>query len=415
MKNNDPNVKIYRFASPFVIGNEIADVLITVKESIDKDSKRIYSLELTEIKKLSAKGNSGNTVYYTDSINKLHQKHEKIKSFFEKNQKNLRFFLKNGENAARFAVAENKPYYQIPFDESVDAVMGGNYKGNGSIFMRDTPSLFADLGFPKLPIMTTSTHIKSIYSPKQKTKDHNHDLGELIKQIPGKLENPLMIITSKTQPDTSVVVILELADKNNNPVIVPILLNGRADLNRIDAHIMTSAYGKKNVFSNLAAKAVESEKQGVSSILYASKKAEAILNTEGVQFPDRFTFDSAYHNISQVGIKVKPQTETLQFKNWFKDSKVVDENGEPLIVYHGTNADFTVFDTEKFGAWFSKSMEYAESMMEERGGELSFLIFSSSVAQSAMDDRSYGAKAECFISEQSGDASYCGVKRNNAS
>jgi hypothetical protein len=30
-----------------VIGDEIADALLTVKESLDKNSKKIYSLELT--------------------------------------------------------------------------------------------------------------------------------------------------------------------------------------------------------------------------------------------------------------------------------------------------------------------------------------------------------------------------------
>lgn len=32
------------------------------------------------------------------------------------------------------------------------------------------------------------------------------------------------------------------------------------------------------------------------------------------------------------------------FRAWFGDSKVVDEKGEPLVVYHGTNAQFEVFD-----------------------------------------------------------------------
>ena len=39
-----------------------------------------------------------------------------------------------------------------------------------------------------------------------------------------------------------------------------------------------------------------------------------------------------------------PLTETQAFKNWFGNSKVVDENGNPLVVYHGTNADFDTFD-----------------------------------------------------------------------
>ena len=48
------------------------------------------------------------------------------------------------------------------------------------------------------------------------------------------------------------------------------------------------------------------------------------------------------------------QVRTKSFKNWFGDwenqpeyaSKVVDENGEPMVVYHGTrNGGFTVFQT----------------------------------------------------------------------
>lgn len=45
-------------------------------------------------------------------------------------------------------------------------------------------------------------------------------------------------------------------------------------------------------------------------------------------------------------------TKTESFKNWFGDwendpensSKIVDENGEPMVVYHGSNKDFDSFD-----------------------------------------------------------------------
>jgi len=37
------------------------------------------------------------------------------------------------------------------------------------------------------------------------------------------------------------------------------------------------------------------------------------------------------------------------FKKWFGDSKVVDKNGDPLLVYHGTNITFDVFDIKKIG------------------------------------------------------------------
>ena len=43
-------------------------------------------------------------------------------------------------------------------------------------------------------------------------------------------------------------------------------------------------------------------------------------------------------------------TDSKYFKKWFGDSKVVDESGEPLVVYHGTNADFEIFDKKKIGS-----------------------------------------------------------------
>jgi hypothetical protein len=39
--------------------------------------------------------------------------------------------------------------------------------------------------------------------------------------------------------------------------------------------------------------------------------------------------------------------DTQAFKNWFRDSKVVDVSGEPLVVYHGTNVEFDAFDKRK--------------------------------------------------------------------
>lgn len=37
-------------------------------------------------------------------------------------------------------------------------------------------------------------------------------------------------------------------------------------------------------------------------------------------------------------------TQTTAFKRWFSDSKVVDKDGKPLVVYHGTTANFNTFD-----------------------------------------------------------------------
>lgn len=57
----------------------------------------------------------------------------------------------------------------------------------------------------------------------------------------------------------------------------------------------------------------------------------------------------------------KADVNSEAFKRWFGDSKVVDENGRPLVVYHGTNTEFDAFSKEKIkhgtGFWFSSNKE----------------------------------------------------------
>lgn len=69
-------------------------------------------------------------------------------------------------------------------------------------------------------------------------------------------------------------------------------------------------------------------------------------------------------------------TDSKYFKKWFGDSKVVDENGKPLVVYHGTNADFDTFDYDKIGTngtsegvgfYFTDDIETAEGYKKQNG------------------------------------------------
>lgn len=47
--------------------------------------------------------------------------------------------------------------------------------------------------------------------------------------------------------------------------------------------------------------------------------------------------------------KLGPDTGGPAFKRWFGDSKVVSDGGDPLVVYHGTNGNFSSFSNEKLG------------------------------------------------------------------
>ena len=55
-------------------------------------------------------------------------------------------------------------------------------------------------------------------------------------------------------------------------------------------------------------------------------------------------------------------TDTSAFRKWFGNSKVVDNRGKPLVVYHGSpNATFTKFDVGNVGAFFSNRFDVAAS------------------------------------------------------
>jgi len=46
------------------------------------------------------------------------------------------------------------------------------------------------------------------------------------------------------------------------------------------------------------------------------------------------------------------QTDTPEFKRWFGDSKITDENGDPKVMYHGTAQDISTFRAKQAGAIF---------------------------------------------------------------
>jgi hypothetical protein len=54
--------------------------------------------------------------------------------------------------------------------------------------------------------------------------------------------------------------------------------------------------------------------------------------------------------VSDVAPRITPEQRDANFREWFGESKVVDESGAPLVVYHGTARDFESFDPTKFGA-----------------------------------------------------------------
>ena len=54
------------------------------------------------------------------------------------------------------------------------------------------------------------------------------------------------------------------------------------------------------------------------------------------------------------------KTESAAFTRWFGNSKAVNRNGEPLLVFHGAGARFTTFDAGGKPIWLTANIQYAE-------------------------------------------------------
>lgn len=71
----------------------------------------------------------------------------------------------------------------------------------------------------------------------------------------------------------------------------------------------------------------------------------------------------------------KAQQSGPGFKAWFKGSKIVDENGDPMVLYHGTHTSFDVFKPSKEGAlgagiYMTPNAEHAGIYSENEGGNI---------------------------------------------
>jgi hypothetical protein len=72
-------------------------------------------------------------------------------------------------------------------------------------------------------------------------------------------------------------------------------------------------------------------------------------------------------NTGDLFASAKRQVDTPEFKRWFGKSKVVDENGEPLVTYTGTSkdVDFKSFKAAKNGIWFAKGPAVASDYAKD--------------------------------------------------
>lgn len=189
-----------------------------------------------------------------------------------------------GAQKVNFPVIEKKAILQKNYEQNIDRVIAGESIGK-PIIVGDTPSILQEHGAKPHVLTVKEGAIRKIIQPLYKGKEgHNLDPG-MVKQLPGKLEQPLAIIKSYKSKNSkaagtsdSLVVVTELLDKNNYSVIVPVHLDERGLLtpeNRI-----ASAYGKREFALYLA------RQQAEGNLVYPNDKGtiERLL-TKGLQLP----------------------------------------------------------------------------------------------------------------------------------
>ena len=264
---------------------------------------------------------------------------------------------KNNTRGVRYSKSERYDFSKS-FKEQIKDYKNGVFPKGDTLIVRDTPKVFQKLGLNALPMTYTQIHLKEALD----NKDGDH-LGERIKLLPEALESPIAIIDSKSNPGR-LVAIIEIPNGVKKS-IAAIEIDGKGHMHgkHIDSNAIVSAYDKESIIYNHLSAAVVNELLGNGGIYYWQKeKAIQLVSARGVQFPKGDIKDGFVKRISDSKSKVKKKyhdvKNTRQFRYWFGDwqnkpqnaSKVVDKDGKPLVVYHQTDADFTVFDTESKGA-----------------------------------------------------------------
>ncbi len=259
-----------------------------------------------------------------------------------------------GKKDIRYALDTDYYDYSRSFAQQIDDYVAGKFPRNDTFVLGKTPDIFQKVGLSALPMTMDQVHVDYALNG---TKDADHLMGaDLLKNLPSLLEKPVAIIESATHPNNSVMAIVK-GEVNGKQVTAAVRVGGTGVLHKetIDSNHVVSVQGRQNAVSKLLVQAMEKENAGETGVYYINKtEAQDLCARAGLQLPGSAAQDGLIHSIfdagSPVNRKYMEQTETRQFKRWFGDSKVVDKNGAPRKLYHYTDGEFTVFDTNKSGS-----------------------------------------------------------------
>ena len=208
--------------------------------------------------------------------------------------------------------------------------------------------------------------------PTYRFRTFDRKTGENVMKLYAKMSNPFVIngdILLWSPANISDVLFARDQDRDR------IMINGDKD---ISGSAIKLTDDQKNTLSKISVGVIKGDKAwsalrdvfaayGYDGIQYKNEYegdknsySYIALNPSDVKLADPVTYDDAgnviplserfNHGSADIRYSTRDSegnTLTQEQQEYFKDSKIRDEDGNLLVVYHGTDADFTVFDKTK--------------------------------------------------------------------
>ena len=127
---------------------------------------------------------------------------------------------------------------------------------------------------------------------------------------------------------------------------------------------VTGTLGEKDLHALLVA-SVKSAARGydrTKPVIYSGNMVEVPAFEKGRALPEKININGVErHTTNSEGNQIAPDIEGIKnFWKWFGDSTVVDEQGRPKVMYHGTPFEFNIFDVGFNPNFFTADKKYAK-------------------------------------------------------
>lgn len=246
------------------------------------------------------------------------------------------------------------------FDEQIDDVINGTHNPRLDLYVSETPEYLIKLNFSDKPILMRNGKISEILNK------HSDMSAEIIKQIPKALENPLLVLKSKTHPKDSVVIVTDISTANGD-MIVPVWANQAGNYIDLDlgdislnTNFVASAYGRNT--ASLIEYAVNN-----NGILYQNpdiEKVSQLLARNGLQLPTPLKLSDSDITVSQNEQYVNTNIYGEEEKNTSgnqteKYSIVALENGNTYV-----KASRNVISGDNISAWRKQITNFFNELLD---------------------------------------------------